>query len=77
MARIKQAKPVERQPSSEYISHQNSTPKKNNGDVAVRSNGNANKAAPALASSKKDAGVAQLVVAVAGIYGSLYVLRWI
>ncbi|KAI1646153.1 UAA transporter [Daldinia loculata] len=74
MARVKQAKPAERQPSSEYISHQNSTPKKDNGDVAVRSNGNASKAAPALASSKKDAGVAQLVVAVAGIYGSF--LTW-
>ncbi|KAI0845157.1 UAA transporter [Daldinia vernicosa] len=77
MARVKQAKPVERQPSSEYISHQNSTPKTNDEDkdVAVRSNGAASKAAPALASSKKkDAGVAQLVVAVAGIYGSF--LTW-
>ncbi|KAF3063868.1 UDP-galactose transporter like protein 1 [Daldinia childiae] len=74
MARVKQAKPIERQTSSEYISHQNSTPKKNDSDVAVRSNGVATKAAPALASSKKDAGVAQLVVAVAGIYGSF--LTW-
>ncbi|KAI0114934.1 UAA transporter [Daldinia grandis] len=74
MARVKQAKPVERQPSSEYISHQNSTSKKNDGGVAERSNGVAGNAAPAPASSKKDAGVAQLVVAVAGIYGSF--LTW-
>ncbi|KAI1661562.1 UAA transporter [Daldinia decipiens] len=74
MARVKQAKPVERQPLSEYISHHNSTPKKNDDDVALRSNGVARTAAPALASSKKDAGVAQLVVAVAGIYGSF--LTW-
>ncbi|KAI1484171.1 UAA transporter [Daldinia eschscholtzii] len=76
MARVKQAKPVERQTSSEYISHQDSTTtnKKGDDEVAVRSNGHAGKAAPALASAKKDAGVAQLVVAVAGIYGSF--LTW-
>lgn len=72
MARTKQAKPVERQPSSEYVTRQISTPKKSDGAV-TQSNGVASKAAPAPALTKKDAGVAQLVVAVAGIYGSLYV----
>ncbi|KAI0902396.1 UAA transporter [Annulohypoxylon nitens] len=73
MARTKQAKPVERQPSSEFVTRQISTPKKS--DCAVtQSNGVASKAAPAPALTKKDAGVAQLVVAVAGIYGSF--LTW-
>ncbi|XDG00711.1 hypothetical protein ABKA04_000326 [Annulohypoxylon sp. FPYF3050] len=73
MARTKQAKPVERQPSSEYVTRQISTPKKSDGAV-TQSNGVASKAAPAPALTKKDAGVAQLVVAVAGIYGSF--LTW-
>ncbi|KAI8963899.1 UAA transporter [Daldinia sp. FL1419] len=73
MARVKQAKPVERQTSSEYISHKDPASKKN-GDVAIQSNGNGFASKPASASAKKEAGVAQLVVAVAGIYGSF--LTW-
>ncbi|KAI2639715.1 UAA transporter [Hypomontagnella submonticulosa] len=72
MARTKQAKPVERQPSSEYVTRQTATPSKRNEDVAIRSNGVAGKAVSAPV--KKEAGVAQLVVAVAGIYGSF--LTW-
>ncbi|KAI1808413.1 UAA transporter [Daldinia bambusicola] len=80
MARIKQAKPVERQTSSEYIAHQDSTDRKGDDVVATRSNGHAGKDAPPphapepMTTTKKDAGVAQLVVAVAGIYGSF--LTW-
>ncbi|KAI0887270.1 UAA transporter [Annulohypoxylon maeteangense] len=74
MARTKQAKPVERQPSSEYVTRQTSTPSKKGGITAHQSNGVANKSLPAPALAKKDAGVAQLVVAVAGIYGSF--LTW-
>ncbi|KAI0179975.1 UAA transporter [Hypoxylon sp. FL1284] len=70
MARVKQAKPIERQQSSEYVAGQNSTPSK----MAPQSNGVASKAAPTPALEKKDAGVAQLVIAVAGIYGSF--LTW-
>ncbi|KAI2472015.1 UAA transporter [Annulohypoxylon bovei var. microspora] len=73
MARIKQSKPVERQPSSEYVTRQTSTPKKRD-STTPQSNGIASKTAPAPVLTKKDAGVAQLVVAVAGIYGSF--LTW-
>ncbi|KAI1743951.1 solute carrier family 35 member B1 [Xylaria scruposa] len=75
MARTKQARPVERQASSEYISHQSSTPSKRQHDVApLQSNGATKKPAHAPASTKTDAGAAQLVIAVAGIYGSF--LTW-
>ncbi|KAI1502737.1 solute carrier family 35 member B1 [Biscogniauxia marginata] len=72
MARTKQAKPVERQQSSEYVSRQTSTPSKARNDVARQSNGAISKPAPAPA--KQEAGLAQLVIAVAGIYGSF--LTW-
>ncbi|KAI1393713.1 UAA transporter [Hypoxylon trugodes] len=71
MARTKQAKPVERQPSSEYITRQISTPSRKKDVAAVQANGAASKSA---AHTKKDAGVTQLVIAVAGIYGSF--LTW-
>lgn len=77
MARTKQAKPVERQPSSEYVTRQTSTPSKMRDEMTPQPNGVDSKIAtvpvPAPAMAKKDAGVAQLVIAVAGIYGSLYV----
>ncbi|KAI1375043.1 UAA transporter [Hypoxylon crocopeplum] len=74
MARTKQAKPVERQPSSEYITSQTSTHSKQN-EMALQSNGEvASKAVQTTTTTKTDAGVAQLVVAVAGIYGSF--LTW-
>lgn len=73
MARVKQAKPIQRQPSSEYVAGQTSTPSKNIDEIAFQSNGVATKAVSAPATARKDAGVAQLVIAVAGIYGSLYV----
>ncbi|TRX90803.1 hypothetical protein FHL15_008382 [Xylaria flabelliformis] len=75
MARTKQARPAERQASSEYISHQSSTPSsKQQHDVAPQPNGAIQKPAQAPVSTKPDAGVAQLVIAVAGIYGSF--LTW-
>ncbi|KAI0182961.1 UAA transporter [Xylaria flabelliformis] len=75
MARTKQARPVERHASSEYISHQSSTPSSNQQhDVAPQSNGAIKKPAQAPVSTKPDAGAAQLVIAVAGIYGSF--LTW-
>lgn len=74
MARTKQAKPVERQPSSEYITRQTSTLSKKNDGAAIQTNGAASKGALETAQPKKDAGVVQLVIAVAGIYGSF--LTW-
>lgn len=73
MARSKQATPIRRETSSEYISKGSWEPL--NGDVAVReangtTNGKAPESQPEL--EKKDAGLPQLVVAVAGIYASLY-----
>lgn len=73
MARTKQAKPVERQPSSEYVTGRTSTPSKKYEGAAIQPNGAASKGALETAQTKKDAGVVQLVIAVAGIYGSLYV----
>ncbi|KAK8088010.1 hypothetical protein PG997_002971 [Apiospora hydei] len=80
MARTKQVKPIERQPSSEYMDGQNSTSSKRNVDPITAHSGKSNgalshstKAAVASAApvEKADAGVLQLVIAVAGIYGSL------
>ncbi|KAK6863938.1 hypothetical protein PG995_000466 [Apiospora arundinis] len=78
MARTKQVKPIERQPSSEYVGGQTSTPSKRYVDPVVahsdKSNGALSpptKAAVAAPVEKADAGVLQLVIAVAGIYGSL------
>ncbi|KAI3336395.1 solute carrier family 35 member B1 [Xylariaceae sp. AK1471] len=78
MARTKQARPVERQPSSEYVSRQSATPSKRQHDVAHQSNGAVNKPVPPPTSTpistKQDAGVTQLVIVVSGIYGSF--LTW-
>ncbi|KAI1078431.1 UAA transporter [Whalleya microplaca] len=74
MARTKQAKPVERQPSSEYVTRQTSTPIRRKDEMAHPSNGGAGKPAANAPASAKEAGVAQLVIAVAGIYGSF--LTW-
>ncbi|RYC61190.1 hypothetical protein CHU98_g5013 [Xylaria longipes] len=75
MARIKQARPAERQASYEYISRQSVTPSsKQQHQVAHPSNGAITKPAQAPVSTKADTGVAQLVIAVAGIYGSF--LTW-
>ncbi|KAL7627013.1 UDP-galactose transporter [Parahypoxylon ruwenzoriense] len=79
MARIKQAKPVERQTSSEYVvAGQSPTPARENDEAAIRSNGEASskvvKTPSTTTTTTKDAGVAQLVIAVAGIYGSF--LTW-
>lgn len=81
MARSKQVKPIERQPSSEYVGGQNSTSGKKHVDSTMahsdKSNGAlgpSTRAVPvaAAAAEQADAGVLQLVIAVAGIYGSLY-----
>lgn len=74
MARSKQAMPVRRAPSSEYISKQDRFPK-NATDVAVSANGNGNSngSAQVAVKPRKDpvAGVFQLLVCVGGIYASL------
>lgn len=79
MARTKQVKPIERQPSSEYVGGQNKTSGKQQVDSAMahsdKPNGalkSSTRAVPAAAAEQADAGVLQLVIAVAGIYGSLY-----
>jgi UDP-galactose transporter B1 len=73
MARIKQATPLRRDPSSEFISREDRSPRsieKSNG-----TNGNANGSVLKALDPKKpnEAGVVQLLLAVGGIYGSLYV----
>lgn len=80
MARTKQVKPVERTPSSEFVSRQNGTPVKRSSSYVIPKETQTNGAALAGKSAmmlpepeKKEAGVVQLVIAVAGIYGSLYV----
>ncbi|KAK7969084.1 UDP-galactose transporter-like protein 1 [Apiospora saccharicola] len=83
MARTKQVKPIERQPSSEYVGGQNKTPGKQHPDPTMahsdKSNGAlspSTRAIPvaAAAAEQADVGVLQLVIAVAGIYGSF--LTW-
>ncbi|KAI0971637.1 solute carrier family 35 member B1 [Xylaria arbuscula] len=75
MARTKQARPVERQASSEYISRQSPTvPSKQQPEVSRQSNGAVDKVAHAPLSTRPEAGATQLVIAVAGIYGSF--LTW-
>ncbi|KAH9898891.1 UAA transporter [Xylariomycetidae sp. FL2044] len=73
MARTKSAKPVERQPSSEYVTRESSSTTlstKANETMSQRANG----AASQPAAQQHDAGVMQLLIAVAGIYGSF--LTW-
>lgn len=71
MARVKQATPLRRDPSSEYISKEDRTPRsleKSNG-----TNGHANGSVLKAVEAKKpkEAGALQLLFAVGGIYGSL------
>lgn len=81
MARTKQAAPVRREPSSEYVSKLDresallAKQQELNGQAATAvgaSNGSAKaKAAASGTSAKSAAGVRQVAIAVAGIYGSL------
>jgi hypothetical protein len=74
MARSKQAMPVKRAPSSEYISKQDRFTKSET-DMAVgahgNSNGNANAQVAAKPREDAVAGVFQLLICVGGIYASL------
>ncbi|ORY70119.1 UAA transporter [Pseudomassariella vexata] len=79
MARTKQARPVERQPSSEYITRQTSTPRRQvSFDMDGEQKPNGASSAPSkgavATAEKQDVGVMQLVIAVTGIYGSF--LTW-
>ncbi|KAK8050601.1 hypothetical protein PG994_012331 [Apiospora phragmitis] len=83
MARTKQVKPIERQPSPEYVAGQNATSDKRHADPIMAHSDKSNGAlspstkaavAPVAPVEKADAGVLQLVIAVAGIYGSF--LTW-
>jgi hypothetical protein len=80
MARIKQATPLRRDPSSEYFSkgHPTGTPSRSprnldretNGSAEV--NGHTNELIKTLApKAQKEAGALQFLIAVGGIYGSL------
>lgn len=67
MARIKQARPIQREPSSEFISKHDRPP------PPGAENGKAKAESRAVAATEMhaEAGLMQLVIAVAGIYGSL------
>lgn len=76
MARTKNATPLRREPSSEYTS---GTPSRNrnlgtgvgvNGDLSEKVEKFLDTVVPVV---KKDAGALQFLIAVGGIYGSLYV----
>jgi UDP-galactose transporter B1 len=85
MARTKQATPLRRNPSSEYTSKAEApgTPSRNPRNLDKEANGNApaqnghalglKSNAPVKEKVQKEAGALQFVVAVGGIYGSLYV----
>lgn len=82
MARTKQATPLRRDPSSEYFSRDTTgTPsrspaawenEKSNGEANGRANGSE---ARKPATARKEAGAMQLLMAVGGIYASLYAPR--
>lgn len=76
MARTKQPNPIERQTSSEYVA---GSPTKRKvsfhaPDVAEANGASHDKSVTAAPAEKKEAGLLQLVIAVAGIYGSF--LTW-
>lgn len=72
MARSKQATPVRRQTSSEYFSKQDLARTPSNG--AAKPNGKADSVvAPAAHVETREAGALQILIAVGGIYASLYV----
>lgn len=77
MARSKQTTPMRREPSSEYVSKQERSPLSRETSIA-KTNGEASGAsvakAPVAAAAKKNAGLATLVIDVAGIYASF--LTW-
>ena len=76
MARSKQATPIQREPSSEYFSKSDRSPRSKPvtpSEANGKANGKAGIGAAAIAPSKQDAGIVTLVVDVAGIYASLYV----
>jgi UDP-galactose transporter B1 len=71
MARVKQATPLRRDPSSEFISREDRNPRsleKSNGANKDTNGSVLNALAP---KQPKEAGVVQLLLAVGGIYGSL------
>ena len=71
MARVKQATPLRRNPSSEFISREDRSPRrleKSNGTNGY-TNGSVLKAM--ATKQPKEAGVLQLILAAGGIYGSL------
>ncbi|KAI0200423.1 solute carrier family 35 member B1 [Astrocystis sublimbata] len=77
MARTKQARPVERQTSSEYTASSPKQTQQQQQHVARQPNGASQKSAQApivVVPATADAGATQLVIAVAGIYGSF--LTW-
>ncbi|KAK0753383.1 UAA transporter family-domain-containing protein [Schizothecium vesticola] len=77
MARTKQATPIRREPSSEYISKSDRSPKRmvaTPAEASPKANGEAGGGAVAPALSTKEAGVVTLIVDVAGIYASF--LTW-
>lgn len=73
MARSKQATPVRRQTSSEYFSKADLARTPSNGE-ATQPNGKAIAVAAAPVEAK-EAGALQILIAVGGIYASLYVFR--
>jgi len=74
MARTKQARPIERVPSSEYVEGRPKTMlAQSSPQTEVRSNGAA-LVNPVAQTATAEAGATQLVIAVAGIYGSF--LTW-
>ncbi|KAK5664029.1 hypothetical protein OQA88_243 [Cercophora sp. LCS_1] len=68
MARSKQATPVRREPSSEYVSKYDRSPSNS------KPNGKAEVSRPVAAPAKKEAGIVTLIIDVAGIYASF--LTW-
>lgn len=82
MARSKQATPIRREASTEYFSKRDVPKRTVSGETTAQSNGNLKTAVPvavpttaSAAAKVSEAGALQILIAVGGIYASLYVIR--
>jgi hypothetical protein len=74
MARSKQAAPLRRAVSSEYTSKADRTPRKPEHDGSLSEKTNGYTVSSKAVAEPKQAGIPQLIMAVGGIYASLYAL---
>ena len=72
MARVKQATPLRRDPSSEFISREDRSPQRTEKANGTNGHTSASVLKALDLKPRKEAGILQLLFAAGGIYGSLY-----